>query len=93
MVTQSLNHLITWPQISCTLIYCEFTYSRIPSAIAFAVFSAKSSLVYKTEYIGVLVEAAYMTNPIDSVLYTREDFAENTAKAIAEGILEYVNSQ
>lgn len=55
--------------------------------------TASFAVIRPTEYIGVLVEVAYMTNPIDSVLYTKEEFAENTAKAIADGILEYVNSQ
>lgn len=54
--------------------------------------TASFAVIRPTEYIGVLVETAYMTNPIDSVLYTREDFEENAAKAIADGILEYVNS-
>ena len=42
------------------------------------------------DYVGVLVEAAYMTNPLDSVLYQTPMFAENVAKGIAEGILEFL---
>ena len=42
------------------------------------------------EYTSVLVEAAYMTNPMDSVLYRSEDFASNVAKGITAGILEYL---
>ncbi len=41
-------------------------------------------------YTGVLVEAAYMTNPMDSVLYRSEDFAFNVATGIADGILEFL---
>ena len=44
----------------------------------------------RTEYLSFLVEAAYMTNPLDSVLYRDDGFAYNTAKAIADGILNYL---
>ena len=49
------------------------------------------AVIRPTEYIGVLVEAAYMTNPLDTTLYTSQHFAYNTAKGIADGILEYIN--
>ena len=52
--------------------------------------TASFAVLRPTDYIGVLVEVAYMTNPNDSVLYTKEDFPSQTAKAIAEGILQYV---
>ena len=55
--------------------------------------TASFAVIRPTEYIGILLEVAYMTNPIDSVLYTKEDFPKDAAKAIADGILEYVNSQ
>lgn len=55
--------------------------------------TASFAVIRPTDYIGVLVEVAYMTNPIDSVLYTKEDFAKNTAQAIANGILEFVNAE
>lgn len=54
--------------------------------------TASFAVIRPTEYIGILVEVAYMTNPIDSVLYRKEDFPQNTAKAITDGILEYINS-
>ena len=54
--------------------------------------SASFAVIRPTEYLGVLVEVAYMTNPIDSVLYTKEEFSQNTAKAIADGILNFVTS-
>ena len=55
--------------------------------------TASFAVIRPTDYIGVLVEVAYMTNPIDSVLYTKEDFAKNTAQAIANGILKFVNAE
>ena len=55
--------------------------------------SASFAVIRPTDYIGVLVEVAYMTNPIDSVLYTREDFPREAAKAIANGIMSFTNSQ
>ena len=53
--------------------------------------TASFAVIRPTEYVGILVEVAYMTNPIDSVLYTKESFPRETAKAIADGVLEYVN--
>lgn len=44
----------------------------------------------RSEYLSILVEAAYMTNPVDSVIYRKENFAYNTARAIAEGIYNYL---
>ena len=55
--------------------------------------SASFAVIRPTEYVGILVETAYMTNPIDSLLYTQEDFPYNTAKGIADGILNYVISE
>lgn len=52
--------------------------------------TASFAVLRPTNYIGILVEVAYMTNPIDSVLYTKEEFPRETAKGIANGILEYI---
>lgn len=52
--------------------------------------TASFAVIRPTDYVGVLVEVAYMTNPIDSVLYTKEDFPRNTARAVADGILNYI---
>ncbi len=52
--------------------------------------TASFAVIRPTDYVGVLVEVAYMTNPIDSVLYTKDDFPRNTAISIANGILNYV---
>lgn len=50
---------------------------------------ASFAVLRPTDYVGVLIEAAYMTNPLDSVLYKEENFARETAKAIAEGLIEF----
>lgn len=55
--------------------------------------AASFAVIRPTDFVGVLVEVAYMTNPIDSVLYTKEDFPRKTAKAIADGILNFVHPQ
>ncbi len=54
---------------------------------------ASFAVIRPTEYIGVLVEVAYMTNPLDSVLYKKEEFPREAAKAIADGIFDYIKSQ
>ena len=54
--------------------------------------TASFAVIRPTEYIGILVEVAYMTNPIDSVLYTKEGFSQKAAKSISDGILNYINS-
>jgi N-acetylmuramoyl-L-alanine amidase len=51
--------------------------------------SASFAVIRPTEYVGILVEAAYMTNPLDSILYKSKTFSEEVAKAISEGILTY----
>ena len=55
--------------------------------------TASFAVIRPTEYVGILVEVAYMTNPIDSVLYKKEEFPRDTAKAIADGILNFVNAE
>ena len=52
--------------------------------------TASFAVIRPTEYVGVLVETAYMTNPMDSVLYNSENFAQNVAKGIKEGLVEYI---
>jgi len=51
--------------------------------------TASLAVIRPTEYAGILVEVAYMTNPLDSVLYTNDKFLRKAAKGIAEGILKY----
>ncbi len=55
--------------------------------------TASFAVIRPTDYIGILVEVAYMTNPIDSILYTKEEFPRETAKAIADGILNFINAE
>ena len=54
--------------------------------------TASFEVIRPAEYIGVLVEVAYMINPHDSVLYTKDNFASETATAIADGILNYIKN-
>ena len=51
---------------------------------------ASFAVIRPTDYIGVLIEAAYMTNPNDTLIYLEESFPEKAAKSIAESILEFV---
>ena len=53
--------------------------------------NASFAVIRPTEYLGILIEVAYMTNPNDSIIYTQENFAQETAKAIAEGLLNFLN--
>ena len=46
-----------------------------------------------TDYIGILVECAYMTNPFDSVLYRKNDFAKKVAKGIAKSVEKYITAK
>ena len=55
--------------------------------------TASFAVLRPTDYMGILIEVAYMTNPIDSVLYSKDDFAKNTANAITDGLLRYINQE
>ena len=55
--------------------------------------TASFAVIRPTDYVGVLVEVAYMINPLDSVIYLKENFAYDAANGIANGVLKYVNSQ
>ena len=52
--------------------------------------TASFAVIRPADYVGVLVETAYMTNPLDSTMYTQECFPRETAKSIADGIYNYV---
>ena len=54
--------------------------------------TASFAVLRPTEYIGILVEVAYMINPHDTMLYTKNNFASETASAIADGILNYIKN-
>ena len=51
---------------------------------------ASFAVIRPTHYLGILVETAYMTNPLDSVMYTSKDFAKKSAEGITEGIIKYI---
>jgi len=51
------------------------------------------AVIRPTEYIAVLVETAYMTNPMDSVLYTNDKWIKKAAKGISEGIIDYLRGK
>ena len=55
--------------------------------------TASFAVIRPYNYVGILVETAYMTNPCDSVLYKSENFAYDVAKGIADGIAEFVNKK
>jgi N-acetylmuramoyl-L-alanine amidase len=52
--------------------------------------TASFAVIRPTDYIGVLVETAYMTNPFDSVLYRNDKWLKKAAKGISEGILDFI---
>ena len=52
--------------------------------------TASFAVIRPTDYIGILVETAYMTNPLDSILYKKESFPQDAAKAISEALLQYI---
>jgi len=54
--------------------------------------TASFAVIRPTDYVGILVETAYMTNPLDTMVYKDESFPRETAKSIADGILNYVNA-
>ena len=55
--------------------------------------TASFAVIRPYNYVGILVETAYMTNPYDSVLYNSEKFASNVAEGIANGIVEFVENE
>ena len=54
---------------------------------------ASFAVIRPSEYVGVLVEAAYMINPMDTLLYLSKDFATDVAKGIANGIKEFLEAE
>lgn len=57
------------------------------------VHGASFAVIRPYDYVAVLVETAYMTNPLDSMIYTEPSFPENAAKGIVKGILEYISKK
>ena len=54
--------------------------------------TASFAVIRPTEYVGILVECAYMINPEDSVLYTDSRFIDELAEGISEGIQQYISN-
>ena len=54
--------------------------------------TASFAVIRPTNYIGVLVECAYMINPHDTMLYRSDKFAKNVAKGICDGILKFIKN-
>ena len=52
--------------------------------------TASYAVIRSPQYAGILVEAAYITNPLDSLIYSSDDFAFKAASGIAKGILKYI---
>lgn len=53
--------------------------------------TASFAVIRPTDYVGILVETAYMTNPLDSVIYKNADFPYNAAMGIYKGIVNYLS--
>lgn len=54
---------------------------------------ASFAVIRPTEYIGILIETAYMVNPNDTKIYKADGFALESAKGIAGGIEKYLNEK
>lgn len=54
--------------------------------------TASFAVIRPTEYIGILVESAFMINPEDSTLYTNNRFLEKLAEGISDGIQQYISN-
>ena len=70
----------------------ERTISKYAGTRKDGVRTASFAVIRPHDYIGVLIEAAYMTNPMDSVLYKSEDFIKNVAKGVTDGLEEFINT-
>ena len=68
----------------------ERTVTRSAGTREDGVQTGSFAVIRPTEYVGVLVEAAYMTNPIDSTLYTNDKWIHKAAKGISDGIIQYL---
>lgn len=54
---------------------------------------ASFAVIRPSEYIGILLEVAYMVNPNDVIIYKSRNFTKKTAKAIYKGLINYINNQ
>ena len=48
------------------------------------------AVIRPSDYTAVLVETAYMTNPMDSMLYRNDKWIDKAAKGIAQGVIQYL---
>ena len=55
--------------------------------------TASLAVIRPYNYIGILVETAYMTNPFDSVLYTSPKFSQNAAEGILKGLEAFYHNE
>lgn len=51
------------------------------------------AVVRPTEYIGILAELAYLVNPDDVAIYKNKKFAQTSAVAIYNGLVDYIHSE
>ncbi len=68
----------------------EKNVTKIAGTRSDGVRTASFAVIRPSDYVGVLVETAYMTNPLDSLLYRSDKFMHKAANAISKGILEYI---
>ena len=51
------------------------------------------AVIRPTEYIGALVELAYLVNPQDVKIYKNKKFAQSSAEGIYKGLANYIHSE
>lgn len=56
------------------------------------IIQASYAVIRPTEYIGILVETAYMVNPDDTKIYKSKDFFKKVGVSITNGVTEYVKN-
>ena len=54
---------------------------------------ASYAVIRPTEYIGALVELAYLVNPQDVAIYKNKKFAKTSAMAIYKGLANYIHTE
>ena len=50
------------------------------------------AVVRNSRALSILIETAYVINPYDNVLLNSEKFQKNCAKAISNGVIEYLKN-
>lgn len=54
---------------------------------------ASLAVIRPTEYIGALVELAYLVNPKDVAIYKNKKFVQLSAEAIYKGLADYIHNE